>query len=58
MTITPGPWAGIRRPRGGYAALWLGALLATNGTVRDPFPLEIEELAWRYFEAYPPYAMA
>jgi hypothetical protein len=39
-TLDPGP-----APAGSaevYAALWLGALLATSGTVRDPFPPEIE----------------
>jgi hypothetical protein len=37
-----------------YAALWLGALLAAAGELPDPFPPPIEELARRYFEAYPP----
>ena len=37
-----------------YAALWLGALLVASGELRDPLPPPIEELARRYFEAYPP----
>jgi len=37
-----------------YAALWLGALLAAAGELPDPLPPPIEELARRYFEAYPP----
>jgi hypothetical protein len=41
-----------------YAALWIGALLVASGELRDPFPPEIEELARRYFEAYPPDARA
>jgi hypothetical protein len=41
-----------------YAALWLGALLIADGAAVDPFPTGIEELAWRYFDAYPPDAMA
>jgi hypothetical protein len=41
-----------------YAALWLGALLVASGELRDPFPPPIEELARRYFEAFPPDAKA
>jgi hypothetical protein len=41
-----------------YAALWLGALLAAAGEPPDPFPPPIEELARRYFEAFPPEAKA
>jgi hypothetical protein len=37
-----------------YAALWLGALLVVTGAPVDPFPAELEEIARRYFEAYPP----
>ncbi len=46
-TSTPGPSEV-------YAALWLGALLVAAGELPDPFPAEIEELARRYFEAFPP----
>jgi hypothetical protein len=41
-----------------YAALCFGALLAAAGELPDPFPPPIEELARRYFEAYPPEAKA
>ena len=37
-----------------YAAFFLGALLVAAGEILDPFPPPIEELAGRYFEAYPP----
>jgi len=36
------------------AALWLGVLLVATGELRDPLPPELENLALRYFEAYPP----
>jgi hypothetical protein len=34
------------------------SLLVASGELRDPFPPPIEELARRYFEAYPPDAKA
>jgi hypothetical protein len=37
-----------------YAALWLGALLIAAGELPDPLPPQIEELARRYFERFPP----
>jgi hypothetical protein len=37
-----------------YAALRLGALLVAAGELPDPLPPQIEELARRYFELYPP----
>jgi hypothetical protein len=51
-TSTPNPAAEV------YAALWHGALLAAAGELSDPFPPQIEELARRYFERYPPDAKA
>ena len=32
----------------------VGALLIASGELRDPFPPSLQELARRYFEAYPP----
>ena len=37
-----------------YAALWIGALLAVTGQILDPLPPQIDDLAQRYFETYPP----
>lgn len=46
-----------------YAALWLGALLAATGQLRDPLSPEMGDLARRYFAASPrpssrPFAVA
>jgi hypothetical protein len=57
MTI-PAPTASTPGPAEVYAALWLGALLVAAGELPDPFPPPIEELARRYFEAFPPDAKA
>jgi len=53
MTSTLDPEPAPAGPAEVYAALWRGALLVASGELRDPFPPPIEELAWRYFEAFP-----
>lgn len=35
-------------------ALWIGAPMLASGSIRDPFPAELEEVAARYFELFPP----
>ena len=40
------------------AALWLGALMLASGSITDPFPAELEEVAARYFALIPPTAKA
>jgi hypothetical protein len=37
-----------------YGALWIGALLLASGAIQDPFPSELDEVAARYFERFPP----
>ena len=37
-----------------YSALWMGALMFANGSIRDPFPPELEQVAARFFELFPP----
>jgi hypothetical protein len=58
MTSTLDPEPVPAGPAEVCAALWLGALLVAIGELRDPFPPPIEELARRYFEAFPPDAKA
>lgn len=35
-------------------ALWIGVLMLASGSIKDPFPVELEEVAARYFELFPP----
>jgi hypothetical protein len=37
-----------------YGALWIGALLQASGAIQAPFSAELEEVAARYFELFPP----
>lgn len=37
-----------------YGALWIGAFMLASGSIKAPFPAELEEVAARYFERFPP----
>lgn len=41
-----------------YITLWIGALVLAGDPNYDPFPDELDELAERYFRAFPPIARA